>query len=284
VRWMGSPNYFAINGFSCSINGQSPEKDTTPPEVPGISYTDLKSNQVEIHWQAVTDDQTPEDEISYEVFLNDQLITTFSGTSYLINTLKPGDNYKIYIKAVDLSGNRSVSNVLNITTPKIDQICDYDVSKDQFQVVNEYQTTAVSGWYSDTFSTPVTTVDGVIYFVYITPGFNVKVGKIFNGFVEEYYVDSDVSMNNDAHNEFSIAVDKQGYIHIAGGAHNSSLYYWRSAKPYDVSNFVEYPNAMPGNAFTYNFFRVDNNGELYMVSRVQAKSPWWQVGGRGVGL
>lgn len=162
--------------------------------------------------------------------------------------------------------------------------CQYDVTKDKFTVVSEYKTSAIKGWYTDTFSTPVTTVNGVIYYVYVTPALKARVGKIVNGVVSEYDLDTAWTVTNDGHDEFSIAVDKDGYIHVMGDMHNKSFRYWRSNKPLDLTSFTRHFGEIQGDNFTYNMFRTDNNGELYMVARARVLKSYNAIGGRGAGV
>lgn len=53
---------------------------------------------------------------------------------------------------------------------------------------------------------------------------------------------------NDSHNNLAIALDRQGYIHVAGDVHNAPLKYWRSLKPLDASTMrnSQQPGPMQG--------------------------------------
>lgn len=286
------PSYFSINNMPCSINGASnqepepePEEDTEAPGNPIISVSNISESSIQLNWDLVSDNVTANNQIKYEIFVNDQLKNTQTGNNYLINNLSPNTNYSLYIKAVDESNNKSQSNNLNIKTlASTPQACNYDVNQDQFNLVNEYQTTAISGWYTDYAYSPITTVNNKTYFVYVKPNSTASVGVLNQGIVQEYDLDNSFTISNDAHNEFSIGVDKNGYIHIVGGMHNNSLNYWRSTKPYDISQFERHFNEIDGDTFTYLFMRNDNNGELYMVTRARGTSLWYKKGGRGLGL
>lgn len=93
------------------------------------------------------------------------------------------------------------------------------------------------------------------------------------------------------HAQASIAVDKQGYVHVAYNMHNFPWQYAVSDRPYDISSFTfkgqpvsqqeierskfenktNFPDtgtaAIPGNQITYPSFTKDRNGELYVTYR-----------------
>ncbi|MEA2073848.1 MAG: BNR-4 repeat-containing protein, partial [Campylobacterota bacterium] len=107
------------------------------------------------------------------------------------------------------------------------------------------------------------------------------------------------SVFDDSHHRFAIAIDKEGYIHVIGDMHHGSggsgkggsyrqltdnplpqrflnieygeQMYWVSDNPEDVSSFTFVGNDanrhFPCNRTTYNYFRKDNNGVLYMAGR-----------------
>ncbi|MCC1498155.1 LamG domain-containing protein [Alcanivorax sp. 1008] len=97
---------------------------------------------------------------------------------------------------------------------------------------------------------------------------------------------------------WSVAVDKNGYIHVLGGQHNSPRYheyipgawqeneiggpdktpqnpaqlYWVSTNPNDISSFdfvghASNARSIPSGYLNYMNFSQDNNGELYMYGR-----------------
>ena len=41
----------------------------------------------------------------------------------------------------------------------------------------------------------------------------------------------------DAHNYIAMAIDNNGFIHLAANMHVTPLKYWRTKKPYDISSF-----------------------------------------------
>lgn len=95
----------------------------------------------------------------------------------------------------------------------------------------------------------------------------------------------------DGHNRFTMGIDKEGYLHIAGDMHGyawwastyvaryqrQNMMYWRSNKPLDVTGGFTFAGglnsatALPGEEWggDSRFFN-DRNGELYFSSRVRA--------------
>ena len=68
----------------------------------------------------------------------------------------------------------------------------------------------------------------------------------------------------DSHNSIKMAVDSNGYIHLAGNMHCAPLIYFRTARPYDGSSF-ERVSAMTGvreNRCTYPVFIRGADGEF----------------------
>jgi len=49
----------------------------------------------------------------------------------------------------------------------------------------------------------------------------------------------------DSHNYVTMAMDREGYLHVAGNMHASPLVYFRSARPYDASS-MERVSALTG--------------------------------------
>jgi len=72
-----------------------------------------------------------------------------------------------------------------------------------------------------------------------------------------------------SHNDVTMIVDKDGYLHVSGNMHNVPLIYFRSEKPLDVESLVQIPN-MTGEAetnCTYPKFFIRPNGELVFTYR-----------------
>src|SRR5690606_41323553 len=46
-------------------------------------------------------------------------------------------------------------------------------------------------------------------------------------------------LNWDSHNYVTLAVDKAGFIHLAGNMHVHPITYFRSTKPHDISEMIQ---------------------------------------------
>ena len=75
------------------------------------------------------------------------------------------------------------------------------------------------------------------------------------------------------HGVYIIAVDRSGYIHVCGGMHSSTIVYWRSDRPEDISSFTRIkpddtlpPDTQPcpiAGGITFPFFFSDRHGQLF---------------------
>jgi len=155
----------------------------------------------------------------------------------------------------------------------------------RFQVVAEYTTKAKTNWYTDTWASPIATVNNQTWFVYVDPHSNPHVGQVINGKVTDLSVEAGYACTDDGHNEFSLGVDNDGFIHVLGNMHNNELRYWVSNKTYDITGgFKRRFGAIPGSFSYYHFFR-NPAGELFMSARVQTRNAMQlSHGARGVGL
>lgn len=92
-----------------------------------------------------------------------------------------------------------------------------------------------------------------------------------------------------AHGGSSVAVTNDGYIHVFYGAHNSQLYYKRSAKPLDITSWdtmstpvvddVTYPSPWvnPDNGRMYLFYRgevTETNKDHYYIYSDNSGTTW----------
>ena len=68
----------------------------------------------------------------------------------------------------------------------------------------------------------------------------------------------------DSHNSVTIAIDSEGYLHLAGNMHVHPLTYFRSTKPYDISTLVQERQMVGSNETrcTYPHFMSTQKGEL----------------------
>ena len=185
---------------------------------------------------------------------------------------------------------------------------DYDVSTEQVQQTTLFSTADVD---SDVPArnliptnnvTALSSFNGNTYFVWVDSDFRPRITKISSNGVSTQYLDSDDTylVQDDGHHTFSIGIDKQGYIHVAGDMHNfepSGLYldkfstaemmYWVSSSPEDIDSFDFVGNnsnrSVPGDRFTYCKFYTDRNNELFMLARINLTDGFFP-GVRAIGL
>lgn len=71
------------------------------------------------------------------------------------------------------------------------------------------------------------------------------------------------------HNCPSIAVDIDGYIHVATSMHVSTWHYFKSKYPYDINSLVEQSIDLPdlGFQYTYPILTADAGGNVYIMAR-----------------
>ena len=174
-----------------------------------------------------------------------------------------------------------VSLICSINTYSNKNVTSNTVTRTAVYEINN----ALTGWYTDTWATSVTTVKNEIYSVYVKDDLIPHVCKTDSkGNTTDIELESNYKCDNDGHNEFIIAVDKKGYIHVMGNMHNNTLRYWRSKKAYSITDgFERHFGDIPGE-FTYYYFRKSQKDELFMCCRASAKIPWYGEGSRGVGL
>ncbi|MDY0004890.1 MAG: fibronectin type III domain-containing protein, partial [Polyangia bacterium] len=103
------------------------EEDTTPPDFDGLaSATGISNTQIELLWEAATDDQSDQAEIVYDVYQAEAetginyaspTYTTGGGaTSLTVFGLSPGTTYYFVVRARDLAGNRDNNQLVRSGT------------------------------------------------------------------------------------------------------------------------------------------------------------------------
>lgn len=92
-----------------------PPPDTTPPTAPtSLTTTATSTSQINLTWGASTDNVGV---TAYNVYRNNALATTVTGTSYSDTGLTPSTIYTYFVKALDAAGNLSnASNSASATT------------------------------------------------------------------------------------------------------------------------------------------------------------------------
>jgi hypothetical protein len=73
----------------------------------------------------------------------------------------------------------------------------------------------------------------------------------------------------DSHNSIAMALDREGYLHLAGNMHASPLVYFRSTRPYDAASLQRVPSmtGMHEERVTYPVFSYAPNGDLLFQYR-----------------
>jgi regulation of enolase protein 1 (concanavalin A-like superfamily) len=91
------------------------DADTSAPSVPGgLSGTAVSSSQINLQWNASTDNVGV---AGYDVYRNAVRIATVSGTSFGDSGLPAGTTFSYYVVARDAAGNTSAaSSVINVST------------------------------------------------------------------------------------------------------------------------------------------------------------------------
>lgn len=165
---------------------------------------------------------------------------------------------------------------------------------------------SAQGWYTESTYSPIASYNGSIYFVMLDKSLKPFIGKVTDGVVVLEPLDKkhpEYRAYDDGHHEFSLGIDKDGFIHVTGDMHNfpgntlnnipadyigSTIMYWKSSYPEDISDFdfigLNDSERIPGRDWTYGTFRTDRNGVLYYMSRINARTTYSQHAGRALGI
>jgi hypothetical protein len=147
------------------------------------------------------------------------------------------------------------------------------------------------------WQTPVTTYNGSIYFTWVDNQMRTMIakktpdGKVTTSVI---LAKSDRDKN---HSLPSVAVDKNGYIHVVYNMHQSrwqegdiGWQYKVSDKPEDISSFTfvgdDPDRTIPGKYITYPAFTKDRNGNLYVTfrHRTHPDGNYGFDGSQGIGI
>jgi chitodextrinase len=109
------PNDSAWTQPALAVTTQLPP-DTTPPSVPtGLRVTLASSNEIDLTWDASTDDRGAV--AGYHVYLNGVILGTTTSTSFSHTGLSPNTTYAYRVSAYDPVPNESArSDPLSVTT------------------------------------------------------------------------------------------------------------------------------------------------------------------------
>ncbi|MBI4205204.1 MAG: heparinase II/III family protein [Betaproteobacteria bacterium] len=106
-----------ISDSAITVSGSTSAADTTAPSVPtGLTATAASSSQINLSWNASTDNVAV---TGYYVYLNDKPLTTTTSTSFSHTGLTAGTTYNYRVSAYDAVPNHSAwTNVVSATTPQ----------------------------------------------------------------------------------------------------------------------------------------------------------------------
>lgn len=147
------------------------------------------------------------------------------------------------------------------------------------------------------FNAPIFTHRGDVYVAFVRPadangeGHETVVGKLTGG-DWQFHVLEPHSLEDAWHAQSSLAVDRDGYIHVVYNMHSSPWQYSVSARPEDISewdfrgqelrgahddpesSYVAGPGSatIPGNRITYPFLTTDGSGAPYVCYREALKT------------
>lgn len=217
----------------------------------GIMYTEFVAN-----WEGVEGISQYELEVSQEPDFSTILktITDIDGStssSFKVNGLQEDTRYYYRVRSMIDGLVSANSNVISLQTLL--------ATKDPV-VINNIKLS--SSYFAGETETPIVTYKGDIYLAYVDQDYMIRVSK--NGEVANFgfLVSSDPT-----HKAPSIAVDKNGYVHLTGGHHNKDWNYWVSKTP-ETLDFERVSGGLTQDwGITYSGFVKDRNDDLYTYYR-----------------
>ena len=123
--------------------------------------------------------------------------------------------------------------------------------------------------YDEATSTPIVSRDGVFYYAWVGADMQMYVGRRGSGTALTVPVWSGVQTDQ-YHVKPSLAIDRDGYLHVTGDMHNQPLRYYISTNPGDITSWTQVPaSSFPARNLSYPEFFYDRDGELYFSFRHQ---------------
>ncbi|WP_299524207.1 GEVED domain-containing protein [uncultured Lutibacter sp.] len=169
--------------------------DTQAPSSPIVTTSNITQTTVNLSWNASTDNVGV---TGYDVYKNNVLLTSVTGTSYQATLLTAATSYNFNVRAKDAAGNISNSNTVTISTltqsltycaSKGNSVADEYISKVQIGTINN--SSAGGNGYSDHTSISTNLDKGEQATITITPKWN---GSLYN---EGYSVWIDYNQDGD---------------------------------------------------------------------------------------
>lgn len=159
--------------------------------------------------------------------------------------------------------------------------------EETLQLKQEMSFSADKSYRAD-WATPVTTYNGSIYYIWVDDHLRTMIAKKNPTGTISTSVILQKTVPDEHHTQPSVAVDKNGYIHVAYNMHQTDWQYKVSNQPEDISSFTfiggqkDNARGIPGELITYPHFVRDNNGVIYVTFRHRVGQ--WEAGGQGIGI
>ena len=122
--WPATTYTYALRAFDYARNGSGPAvlnhttpPDTTPPSAPVLSVTYVAPARIAVSWTRAVDNVSPF--VTHTLLVNGAPRTgdLGAGLGQVLLDLTPSTAYSMVVTARDPSGNTSVSNTVEVTTP-----------------------------------------------------------------------------------------------------------------------------------------------------------------------
>ncbi len=255
----------------------------------------------------VLDSNLSSDEVETKCFSGSTLIPLSVNASYTIQAADNGNYIQCFLSS--LNGGFSIS------TPFLGPIKNRNIAKTDESITTKILHTIPAGQFNET-TKPVrilnstVTHKGETYFVYVDNNLYPIIGKVDredNITLARLDPDDNYKVFEEGHHQFSIGIDRLGYIHVAGDMHSYTglsktldekflakkyqgqrMMLWRSTHPENINSFEfagqNNDQAPSGSGFTYANFVSGMNGELFLRARMSLTQGGWYPGKRGWGL
>lgn len=116
--------------------------------------------------------------------------------------------------------------------------------------------------------TPIVHYNNDTYVTYVDEALNTIVAKRDSAGNWQYATIKTGTSNDPGHNESSIAIDGDGYIHVWYDMHTEGMKYSRSNQPGSLAGgFTNRASEFPTGAYTYPAAVTAPNGDIYMAAR-----------------
>lgn len=167
-------SYGEVEDYTVVITGGTP--DTQAPTAPtNLAASSITSTSATLSWTASTDNVGV---TGYNIYKNDALLTSTTGTSYAVSGLSAATTYSFYVTAYDAAGNVSTaSSTINVTTPIIESYCTSKGNNVTYEWIDLVRlntinnVTTANGGYGNFTSLSTDLGRGTSYTIYFSAGF-----------------------------------------------------------------------------------------------------------------